>query len=84
MEYHRWAKILTEWHLKTSKSIGKPTQRWADDIRKVAGKQWSRTARDRADIEGGLRPVVSQKRRLKRKKESKKTKVNEYHISKST
>lgn len=44
----KWTKIVTEWYPRDGKrNKGRQTKRWEDDIKKVAGPEWSRIAKDR-------------------------------------
>lgn len=44
----KWTKTITEWYPRNGKrSKGRQTKRWEDDLKTVAGPQWTRTARDR-------------------------------------
>ncbi|KAJ8735284.1 hypothetical protein PYW07_006904 [Mythimna separata] len=44
----KWTKIITEWYPRDGKrSKGRQIKRWEDDIKKVAGPEWIRIARDR-------------------------------------
>lgn len=48
MKGDRWCQVATNWFPRDKKRRrGRPMKRWCDDIEKVAGKLWSRTARDR-------------------------------------
>ncbi|GBP72876.1 Putative uncharacterized transposon-derived protein F52C9.6 [Eumeta japonica] len=43
------SKIITQWYPRDAKrKRGKPQKRWDHDIRQVAGKTWSRVARERS------------------------------------
>lgn len=43
-----WTNRLIHWKTRTSKhSVGRPQQRWTDDVRKIAGKHWHLKAQDR-------------------------------------
>ncbi|KAJ2941256.1 hypothetical protein O0L34_g3453 [Tuta absoluta] len=45
----KWSKIITEWYPRGCKrSRGRPTKRWEDDLKKVAGPAWIHTAKDRS------------------------------------
>lgn len=45
---YRWAKRITEWYPRDGKrERRRPNRRWADDIKKIAGHNWLRLARDR-------------------------------------
>lgn len=49
----RWTKITTNWYpINKKRKKGRPYMRWQDDIVKVAGKIWSREARDRTTWNG--------------------------------
>ncbi|KAG7297348.1 hypothetical protein JYU34_013337 [Plutella xylostella] len=44
----KWTQMVTVWYPRDQKrKKGRPYQRWDDDIKKVAGPLWMRTARDR-------------------------------------
>lgn len=44
----RWSRRVLEWRPRLGKrSVGRPPARWTDDLRKVAGTGWMRTAEDR-------------------------------------
>ncbi|GBP52344.1 Putative uncharacterized transposon-derived protein F52C9.6 [Eumeta japonica] len=46
----KWSKIITQWYPRDGKrKRGRPQKRWDDDIRQVAGKTWSRVARERSE-----------------------------------
>ncbi|CAK1585807.1 unnamed protein product [Parnassius mnemosyne] len=46
----RWTKITTNWYpLGRKRKKGRPFKRWDDPIVKVAGRVWTRLARDRAN-----------------------------------
>ncbi|GBP46046.1 hypothetical protein EVAR_24240_1 [Eumeta japonica] len=52
----KWSKIITQWYPRDGKrKRGRPRKRWDDDIRQVAGKTWSRVARERLLIPQGMR-----------------------------
>ena len=47
-ENSRWTKRVTLWRPRQSaRRRGRPPTRWADDIKSVAGTNWSRVAQDR-------------------------------------
>lgn len=44
----RWSKTVTNWYpIHKKRKPGRPHKRWSDDLVKVAGRTWSRAARDR-------------------------------------
>lgn len=44
----KWTSLITEWYPRDGKrSRGRQTKRWEDDIIKIAGTTWTRTAKDR-------------------------------------
>lgn len=44
----KWTKTITEWYPRDGKrNKGRQTKRWEDDIKKVAGPEWIRVAKDR-------------------------------------
>uniref|UniRef100_A0A2H1V663 SFRICE_031899 n=1 Tax=Spodoptera frugiperda TaxID=7108 RepID=A0A2H1V663_SPOFR len=44
----KWTKIITEWYPRDGKrNKGRQTKRWEDDIKKVAGPEWIRVAKNR-------------------------------------
>lgn len=44
----KWTRLVTEWYPRDSKrSKGRQTKRWEDDMKKIAGPEWTRTAKDR-------------------------------------
>jgi hypothetical protein len=46
----KWTRLITEWYpLDCKRNRGRQTKRWEDDIRKIAGSTWTRTARDRME-----------------------------------
>lgn len=46
----RWSKVVTNWYPREGKRRkGKPLKRWEDDLVKMAGKNWMRTARERKE-----------------------------------
>ncbi|GBP53728.1 hypothetical protein EVAR_39882_1 [Eumeta japonica] len=46
--YTTWTKLITEWYPRESnRSKGRQTKRWEDDLKKVAGPLWLRTAKQR-------------------------------------
>lgn len=46
---NRWTTRATEWTPRDgSRSRGRPLVRWRDEIRKFAGKEWTREAQDRS------------------------------------
>jgi hypothetical protein len=45
----RWGGKVLEWRPRTGRrSVGRPPTRWTDDLVKVAGSRWMRTAQDRS------------------------------------
>ncbi|CAG9788817.1 unnamed protein product [Diatraea saccharalis] len=45
---NRWGKRVLEWRPRLGKrSVGRPQARWSDDLRKMAGRSWMRTAENR-------------------------------------
>ena len=59
---NRWTIRTTEWQVrKGRRPRGRPKMRWKDDIMKWQGATWTRTAKDRKEVErtyGGLLPAV--------------------------
>ncbi|KAJ8712370.1 hypothetical protein PYW07_000868 [Mythimna separata] len=46
----KWNKILTQWYPREgNRKRGRQQKRWDDDIRQVAGKTWTRVARERSE-----------------------------------
>ncbi|PZC85214.1 hypothetical protein B5X24_HaOG202399 [Helicoverpa armigera] len=46
----KWTRLVTEWcPLDGRRSRGRPTKRWEDDLKGVAGPTWSRTAKNRTE-----------------------------------
>jgi hypothetical protein len=46
---NRWGKRVLEWRLRLDKrSVGRPQDRWSDDLRRTTGRNWMRVAEDRA------------------------------------
>nr|XP_037875878.1 uncharacterized protein LOC105841939 [Bombyx mori] len=44
----KWTSLITEWYPRDGKrNRGRQTKRWEDDIIKIAGTTWTRTAKDR-------------------------------------
>ena len=44
----KWTKKILEWYPRNGKRCkGRPTKRWEDDLKRVAGPEWTRIARDR-------------------------------------
>ncbi|GBP23911.1 hypothetical protein EVAR_86288_1 [Eumeta japonica] len=44
----KWSRIISEWYPRDGKrNKGRPIKRWEDDIKGVAGPEWTRIARDR-------------------------------------
>ncbi|GBP69760.1 Putative uncharacterized transposon-derived protein F52C9.6 [Eumeta japonica] len=44
----KWTKLITEWHpWGSNRSKGRQRKRWEDDLKKVAGPLWLRTAKQR-------------------------------------
>ncbi|GBP88546.1 Retrovirus-related Pol polyprotein from type-2 retrotransposable element R2DM; Endonuclease [Eumeta japonica] len=44
----KWTRIISEWYPRDGKkNKGRPIKRWEDDIKGVAGPEWTRIARDR-------------------------------------
>lgn len=44
----KWTKIVTEWYPREStRNRGRQSKRWEDDIKKIAGPVWIRTAQDK-------------------------------------
>lgn len=48
LDTDRWAHKITVWRPRqTKRSMGRPQKRWVDDIKRVAGRNWLSTARNR-------------------------------------
>lgn len=46
----KWTKLITEWYpLDGKRHRGRQVKRWEDDVKKVAGSTWTRTAKMRND-----------------------------------
>jgi hypothetical protein len=50
LDHRRWAHATTLWDPRNRlRGPGRPTTRWADDMKKQAGNLWTRTARNRKE-----------------------------------
>ena len=46
----RWTKIITEWWpIERKRKIGRQFKRWNDEFKKIAGNEWTRTAKRRQE-----------------------------------
>ena len=44
----KWTRQITEWYPRDGKrNKGRQTKRWEDDLKKIAGPEWTRIAKDR-------------------------------------
>lgn len=44
----KWTRLITEWYpIDGKRNRGRQTKRWEDDLRKIAGPTWIRTAKNR-------------------------------------
>jgi hypothetical protein len=49
MDHHSWAQATSMWDIRIGKRTRRPKARWADTVKRVAGGQWSRTAKNRRE-----------------------------------
>ena len=42
-----WGRRLLKWRPRTKRPVGRPSARWTDDLKRVAGSGWIRRADDR-------------------------------------
>ncbi|CAF4921267.1 unnamed protein product [Pieris macdunnoughi] len=57
----KWTKIITEWQPRDGKrKRGRPTKRWADDIKIIGGTTWTRRANNRKEWKQLEEAYVSQ------------------------
>ena len=43
----RWTKTIMNWRPPTKRPMGRPPERWANTIKRMAGTNWQQVARDR-------------------------------------
>ena len=47
MDDDRWTKVILQWRPPNTRPMGRPPERWTNDIKRTAGNKWQQVAADR-------------------------------------